>query len=688
MVQGYLKKKVAGGIWSKRWFILHDRYLSFAKKEPVSVKDFESSTIGSINLWTVKEVSVDGSEITIKLLLPSLGSSKLPKQMSLNRVVSMATGKLDESWVLKADSSDTAQRWVQAMFAGAFEGSAQRAFDATGSGISQLVPNDSSSLHVDRKDTTRLRDTGLLIARVKVVSPQKKTLFESHRFLFAETRMITGKIPLDATVHVELERGEKVVGKLVSHAIREYKSQSAMGGRVFSVTLADEKVSPDAVVVVIEQDYMSAILNLPFEPESGLVMGVAFGLVSFLYGVIGFKLAFLLAFSSLIMGLGGIVFVKNGPNVISSVKIVSWHDAQVIVSKIGKLNHTDERQSKRLSKKRASSKRAPADSIADGLLDEGEEIEEISDGPEFSLKEKACIASMREMLQDCLVDQGDTEKLAEYHKYIDNDFRMIRFVRARNLKADKAAKLLRTAVEWRISYRVNHIKDEFTPPRWILQYAGCKDILDLLDQGFDTDRLPWYFRDNDGRLAVYLRAGHLNQKKLYKKLENDPDKLFHIGVWLFEMFQMDLDRWFAKNNQSVPNQVTAIIDLQGFSISNQIPVSLALTLVKKYLGKVLDAYPEVLGKVLIINAPWLFHSVWSVFSPFFPPRVIEKIKIQGSKDLYKNIANLMPKDEIPAMYGGPYSINGDDLCTDRIPCQGPYLPDKGESFLVIDKTNK
>lgn len=44
-----------------------------------------------------------------------------------------------------------------------------------------------------------------------------------------------------------------------------------------------------------------------------------------------------------------------------------------------------------------------------------------------------------------------------------------------------------------------------------------------------------------------------------------------------------------------------------------------------------DYYPEILGRMFIVNAPTLFTMVWKVVKPWLDKRTQNKIKIMGKK---------------------------------------------------------
>mmetsp|Transcript_9037 Transcript_9037/g.17692 ORF Transcript_9037/g.17692 Transcript_9037/m.17692 type:complete len:309 (-) Transcript_9037:402-1328(-) len=62
-------------------------------------------------------------------------------------------------------------------------------------------------------------------------------------------------------------------------------------------------------------------------------------------------------------------------------------------------------------------------------------------------------------------------------------------------------------------------------------------------------------------------------------------------------------------------------------------------------------YPERSYKMIVINAPWWFKTVWALISPLLDPRTKEKIVILGS-DYKAKLLEYLDESEVPVEYGG------------------------------------
>ena len=68
-------------------------------------------------------------------------------------------------------------------------------------------------------------------------------------------------------------------------------------------------------------------------------------------------------------------------------------------------------------------------------------------------------------------------------------------------------------------------------------------------------------------------------------------------------------------------------------------------------------YPERLGRLYIINAPWGFAAVWSVVKGWIDPVTVQKIHILGSS-YQKDLLEQVPAENLPKQFGGSCQCAG------------------------------
>lgn len=85
-----------------------------------------------------------------------------------------------------------------------------------------------------------------------------------------------------------------------------------------------------------------------------------------------------------------------------------------------------------------------------------------------------------------------------------------------------------------------------------------------------------------------------------------------------------------------------------------------------------DRYPESMGKFYIINAPYLFSTVWSFIKPWLDEVTVSKIDIIG-KDYKARLLEQIPAANLPKDLGGTCECEGGCSLSDA----GPWNNHRG-----------
>lgn len=110
-----------------------------------------------------------------------------------------------------------------------------------------------------------------------------------------------------------------------------------------------------------------------------------------------------------------------------------------------------------------------------------------------------------------------------------------------------------------------------------------------------------------------------------------------------------------------------IMDLKGVGISK---ASSVYGYVQKASAISQNYYPERMGKLYIINAPWGFSGVFSFVKKFLDPVTVSKIHVLGS-GYEKELLSQVPKENLPREFGGSCHCPGGCLFSDAGPWQDP-----------------
>lgn len=97
-----------------------------------------------------------------------------------------------------------------------------------------------------------------------------------------------------------------------------------------------------------------------------------------------------------------------------------------------------------------------------------------------------------------------------------------------------------------------------------------------------------------------------------------------------------------------------IMDLKGVGITK---VPQVYSYVKQASAMSQNYYPERLGRMYLINAPWGFSGVWGAVKGWLDPVTVEKIHILGS-GYQKELLAQVPAENLPKSIGGTCECEG------------------------------
>ena len=97
-----------------------------------------------------------------------------------------------------------------------------------------------------------------------------------------------------------------------------------------------------------------------------------------------------------------------------------------------------------------------------------------------------------------------------------------------------------------------------------------------------------------------------------------------------------------------------IMDMKGVGVSR---ISSVYGYVKSASAISQDHYPERLGKLYIINAPWGFAGAFSIVKGFLDPVTVAKIHVLGS-GYEKELLHQIPAENLPKQFGGKCECHG------------------------------
>lgn len=128
-----------------------------------------------------------------------------------------------------------------------------------------------------------------------------------------------------------------------------------------------------------------------------------------------------------------------------------------------------------------------------------------------------------------------------------------------------------------------------------------------------------------------------------------------------------------------------IMDLKGVGIGK---VPSVYSYVKQASAMSQNYYPERLGRLYLINAPWGFSTVFSVVKGWLDPITVEKIHVLGG-NYQKELLAQVPAENLPTILGGTCNCEGGCALSDQGPWTDPawLKPAKWEKGAATEKSN-
>jgi hypothetical protein len=167
----------------------------------------------------------------------------------------------------------------------------------------------------------------------------------------------------------------------------------------------------------------------------------------------------------------------------------------------------------------------------------------------------------------------------------------------------------------------------------------------------------------DGRPVYIEKLGKIDLNALYKITTGDR-MLQNLVVEYEKVADPRLPACSRKAGKLLETCCT-IMDLKGVGISR---VSSVYGYLRQASAISQDHYPERLGKLYLINAPWGFSGVWSVVKGFLDPVTVNKIHILGAS-YQSELLSQVPSENLPIEFGGTCACDGGCELSDMGPWQ-------------------
>ncbi|KAD7116755.1 hypothetical protein E3N88_04023 [Mikania micrantha] len=199
------------------------------------------------------------------------------------------------------------------------------------------------------------------------------------------------------------------------------------------------------------------------------------------------------------------------------------------------------------------------------------------------------------------------------------DLTLVRFLIARSMDPNKAAKMFVSWQKWRAS---------FVP----LGFIPDSEVVDQLE----AKKIYLQGLSKDGNPVMVVKAC-----KHYPAEDQPQFKKFVVHL---------LDKTIArgfKGKEFGNEKLIAVLDLNqlGYKNVDARGIITGFQFLQAY-------YPERLKRCYVLNMPWFFVSVWKMVSRFLEKETLEKIVIISNEDEKNQFIRDIGKDVLPEEYGG------------------------------------
>ena len=259
----------------------------------------------------------------------------------------------------------------------------------------------------------------------------------------------------------------------------------------------------------------------------------------------------------------------------------------------------------------------------------------------------------------CLVEQltaDEREVLNRFRASVPghwDDHTLARFLRARKFVFDKAMEMFTKYMQWRAEQNVDDVSS--------FDFPEARAIKEIYPHGFHkTDRL--------GRSVYIERYGSLDIKRVFEITTEERMIRYYIREYE-SMINIRIPACAVAAGYAIEQTLT-ILDLGGSS--TKLMKSTVYNFIKLASGIAQDYYPEILGRMFIINTPMLFSVAWKVIRPWLDERTQKKISTEGSK-YQKKLLELVAPENLPEFLGGTCVCSEGCLLSDEGPWKDPEI---------------
>ncbi|KAK0540504.1 cytosolic factor, phosphatidylinositol/phosphatidylcholine transfer protein [Tilletia horrida] len=243
-------------------------------------------------------------------------------------------------------------------------------------------------------------------------------------------------------------------------------------------------------------------------------------------------------------------------------------------------------------------------------------------------------ASPSQRRQGSKDSSADEEEKEEGEAFPYETVMLLRFLRARQFNVDAAYEMYSKAAQWRKSVDLDRSLEEF-------HFAEQEAVASY---GW---RMYWHKTDKLGRPIFVQDLNNIDPVGVFGQCTT-ADRIIKRFAGTLELACRERYAACTKEAGHLVEDNFMIVSIGGLGFSTFWNMKGQL---QKLLA-VLDAnFPELSGRVQIINAPWAFATIWSWIKGWLPVGTRDKVDIQGT-DFLPTLLEWIDPASLPQSLGG------------------------------------
>jgi hypothetical protein len=238
-----------------------------------------------------------------------------------------------------------------------------------------------------------------------------------------------------------------------------------------------------------------------------------------------------------------------------------------------------------------------------------------------------------------------------------------RFLAARQYNLDLAVAMASEIEEWRRNYLVDDLINFKFPERPIVEKYFPQYL-----HGQDLQKRP----------IQILEFDKMDYAKIIGVNGTTKDRFIKFCVRRNEELEWKLQYCFEANANS-SGQILLIVNIKKAPLYQFSQMAGLLRETFNILG---SNYPDIVGQVFIVNAPYLFTAIWRVMSGWLDPATVAKVQLLGNN--LEKLVSVAGASNLPRKYGGTCVCKGGCEKSDLGIWQNSIDYKKWQSVLIND----